>query len=477
MKRFAWLLLSMAWLLAGPVGAQPTNFEHVVVIVQENRTPDNLFYALCSTQQCSTHPNSKAYDIQMSNWLDKKAAGGTIQPTAISLATLAEPSHGHNAFNAMCDLDPKTKACRMDGAGNIFCKQCPPNVEFTYVDNTYHVIDPYLFMATQYGWANYMFQTNQGPSFPAHQFIFGATSAPSRSDDHRGTFASENLRSPGIKVGSEMIYGCIAPPATRVQLINAKGKEYKNNNIYPCFEHRTLGDLLDAKAVSWRYYTPGPGSLWSAPDAIEHICQPNGIACTGAIWQKDVALDPVDVLQDIKACNLRDVSWVIPSAQYSDHSGIDTVVGPSWVAAVVNAIGNSPCKNADGSSYWDSAAILVTWDDWGGWYDHEPPTFLPYPEGGYQYGFRVPFLFVSAYTPQGYINNNRLDFGTIARFIEFNFGIKMGALTFADARATTNLAAFYDLGMTARTFQTVPAAPFLNGIGGNKFKPEPPDDD
>jgi phospholipase C len=141
----------------------------------------------------------------------------------------------------------------------------------------------------------------------------------------------------------------------------------------------------------------------------------------------------------------------------------------------VNAIGNSPCRNADNSTYWDSTAIIITWDDWGGWYDHEAPTLLPYPEGGYQYGFRVPLIFVSAYTPQGYIDNDRQDFGNIARFIEFNFGIAMGKLTFADARTTGNFAPFYDLGMTARSFQTIPAPSFPGRT--KKFKLEPPDDD
>jgi hypothetical protein len=70
---------------------------------------------------------------------------------------------------------------------------------------------------------------------------------------------------------------------------------------------------------------------------------------------------------------------------------------------------------------------------WGGWYDHEPPVILAKPQGDYQYGFRVPLLVVSAYTPAGYINNVRHDFGSILRFIEFNFGITQGALNFADA--------------------------------------------
>jgi phospholipase C len=364
MKLAGTALLAL-YLSIGAAVAQPTNFEHVVVIIQENRTPDNLFYALCNTQRCSTHPDSKTYDIQTTNWLDKDAQGGVIQPTPAPLASNFGAGHGHPAFVTMCDLNPQTHSCRMDGAGGDTCRNCPPNAEFTYVDNSQHVVDPYLFLATNYGWANYMVQTNQGPSFPAHQFLFGATSAPNRSDDHRGTFDAENMGNPP-KVGAKNIYGCIAQPERSVQLIDANGRENKNNHIFPCFEHKTLGDLLDRKSFTWRYYTPGAGDLWSAPDAIRHICKPVGERCTGALWRNNVALNPVAVLQDLRSCQLRNVSWVIPSGQFSDHPRIDTNLGPSWVAAVINSIGGSPCRNADGSSYWDSTAIIVTWDDWAG---------------------------------------------------------------------------------------------------------------
>ena len=146
--------------------------------------------------------------------------------------------------------------------------------------------------------------------------------------------------------------------------------------------------------------------------------------------------DRSDILSDISTnCKLRGVSWVTPDAANSDHSGhVNNVGGPSWVASIVNAVGKSPCKNPDGSTYWHSTAIIITWDDWGGWYDHEPPTIEAYPQGGYQMGFRVPLIVVSAYTPAGYIHNGREDFGSVARFIERNFGIMEGALTFADAR-------------------------------------------
>ena len=463
-----WAAIVFAILAAVPASASLTKFDHIVIIVQENRTPDNLFYALCAMRPCADHAVGNVYDIQVRNWLDKNSKSGFINPTPLTLSPPYSPVHTHAAFTLMCDYDSARGGCRMDGAGDIPCKACPPDTPFTYVDNSRGTIDPYLFLAVNYGWANSMFQTNQGPSFPAHQFLFGATSAPSLQGDHKGTFAADNVKR------NDRINGCIAPSGARVALVNALGVEKRS--IYPCFEHQTLGDLLDGINVSWRYYTPGAGDLWSAPDAIRHICKPSSGVCTGAIWRKHLSLTPTNVITDTRNCKLPDVSWVIPAGNYSDHAGRTTGAGPIWVATVINAIGNSTCKNNDGTTYWNSTAVLVTWDDWGGFYDHEPPTFLPYPEGGYQYGFRVPFLFVSAYTPQGYINNERQDFGSIIRFVEFNFGIPMGELTFADARSSRNLVKFYDLSAAPRPFKTIPAGSADRILSGHEPL-EPPDDD
>jgi phospholipase C len=143
----------------------------------------------------------------------------------------------------------------------------------------------------------------------------------------------------------------------------------------------------------------------------------------------------------------------VPDSFDSDHmSDVRNTGGPSWVASIVNAVGASPCTDPDGSSYWDSTAIIVTWDDWGGWYDHERPMIEAYPEGGYQMGFRVPLLVVSAYTPAGFISNSPDDFGSMVRFIERNFGIMEGALTFADARGPGDLGGFFSLQRTAAPF-------------------------
>jgi phospholipase C len=474
MKLAAKGLLALAWLGAMLAPAQISSFQHIVVIVQENRTPDNLFQGLCSPpfgarSNCRKNPTSPSkYDILTANWLDKHSSTGTTQPGPVLLGNRYDLSHAHSAFLSMYDSG------RMDGAGDIPCAgTCPSNPQFKFVDNSTGILNPYLDLATQYGWANFMFQTNQGPSFPAHQFLFGGTSAPSAADDAAATFAAENT-------GVGRPAGCIAPTGTTVRVVDADHRNVEEPGPYPCFEHQTMGDLLDNRftPLSWKYYTLNAAdSIWTAPNAIQHICEASGPGghCTGAIWKQHVDMTTSHVLRDIGACNLPEVSWVIPIGQNSDHAGSpNTVGGPSWVASIVNAIGNN-AKCANGEIYWRNTAIFITWDDWGGWYDHEAPTILSGTQGDYQYGFRVPLVVVSAYTPPAYVNNNRNDFGSILRFIEHNFNL--ASLGFADARSTTDLTDFFDLSRTPRPFKQIMAPLDANFFLNDKRPPEPPDND
>ncbi len=471
-----------AVLAASQTTSSPAAFKHIVIIFQENRTPDNLFYNLCSppygtAASCSATSGKGQYNIQTSNWADKtNLPSKVIQPLPVPLDNTYDLSHAHAAFTAMCDFS-SGDSCKMDGASGIPCSgTCLSQPQFRYVDNSAGQVNPYLDLATQYGWANYMFQTNQGPSFPAHQFIFGGTSAPSAADDAIGTFASENMSDSGV-AGTAKTAGCIAPLGTLVQLIDSSGVELKGNEIYPCFEHKTLADILPA-GTSWRYYAPSDGSIWTAPNAISHICDSSGYGgeCVGKEWKNNVDLNPPDIFGDISNCTLRSVSWVIPKGQYSDHAKGNLGEGPSWVGDIVDAIGSSSkCDN--GAGYWQDTAILITWDDWGGWYDHEAPSILPYPQGGYQLGFRVPFVAVSAYTPSGYINDVPHDFGDILRFIEKNFGLTQGALNFADNRGPKNdLGLFFDLSAKPRTFKTIKTALPASYFIDDKRPAEDPDD-
>jgi phospholipase C len=254
-----------------------------------------------------------------------------------------------------------------------------------------------------------------------------------------------------------------------------------------CFSHDTMATLLDAAGLSWKYYsavgsTSNPGGyLVNAPNHFREICEPDAdyTQCTGPEWAANVDLNPSDVLTDIQGCKLSNVSWVTPIFSNSDHPGNANggpTGGPSWVASIVNAIGNDKtCEG--GAGYWSDTAIIVTWDDWGGWYDHEAPTILKGVQGDYQYGFRVPLIVVSAYTPRGLVNNSRHDFGSMLRFIEGVFDIEEGSLKFADARANNDLGTFFNFKSKPRAFQAIPApldADYFIHYNGPQ---DPPDDD
>jgi phospholipase C len=500
----AFLCLLQITILGAHAQAPVQNpFKHIVIVFQENRTPDNLFQGLCvppfgSTNSCSTSPNAKQYDISTSNWLNKKSPSGFTQPTAVQLGVNYDMFHNHESFLAMCDIGP-TGACKMDGAAGIVCAgnpTCPPTPQFGYVDNSTGTVNPYLELATQYGWANYMFQTNQGPSYPAHLFIFGGTSAPSASDDAGAVFISENSYAPnGSNYKANSDIGCLAPSTEWNWLISPqsapKETQLLNTTLGAlCFSHPTMASLVDQTTKTWKYYAPistnpggaNPGgSMWNAPNSIQEICQPDSgfQNCTGTEWKNNVDLNPADVLTDISNCNLASLSWVIPTGQNSDHAGDPGATGgPSWVASVVNAIGNDTTCEA-GKGYWSDTAIIITWDDWGGWYDHEPPTIISGMQGDYQYGFRVPLIVVSAFTPQAYISNVRYDFGSILRLIERGLALPggEGALGFADARATTDLVSFFNSKQPPRKFKTIDAPLKADFFLHDTRPPEPPDND
>jgi phospholipase C len=472
MGRSAYLFLSLSALITGALvlilngcGAGQAKFtqskiQHIVIIFQENRTPDNLFH--------DQNLINAGADIASSG---ANSYGQTIPLIPTPLGIDYDLSHAHTAFVDMYD------GGKMDGANlvKISCSQgatnCPPtNPQFMYVNPS--DVAPYFSMAEQYTFGDRMFQTNEGPSFPAHQFIISGTSAPTATSTN---FIAENGQ--GV-TGAGGNTGCTSPPAEYVYVIDPSGVE--STTMYPCADHPALTDELDAKNISWKYYTPSAGSLWTSPNAIQHICgpnatPPNATACTGSDWVNHVVLyttqGPAPILTDISNGQLPAVSWVIPAGQNSDHAGSTaTTGGPSWVASIVNAIGNSP--------YWQNTAIIITWDDWGGWYDHVPPPKV-INDGtswgsGYVYGFRVPLIVISPYAKSAYISHVNHDFGSILNFIEGTFGLE--SLGYADAFAD-NLADCFNFNQTPLVFTTISApmnaAHFLN----DRTPPTDPDDD
>jgi phospholipase C len=151
------------------------------------------------------------------------------------------------------------------------------------------------------------------------------------------------------------------------------------------------------------------GKLFSAFDLVYPVRY-------GPEWKANISSPETNILNDISNGSLAAMSWVIPEAANSDHPG--TLVGgkyvddgPQWIATVVNAIGES--------SYWDSTAIIIVWDDWGGFYDNEGGLLSKF--GGP--GERVPALIVSPYARARYISQTTYQFGSILKYIEGNWDL------------------------------------------------------
>jgi len=492
----------------------PNPINHVILIDQENRTVDNLLGSNSPVHQFYLPGLVSSTTGQAFAFLKARKVVFNVPAVSIPLASKFgsrgsvppddyDPDHSHTAWGDACDApfitDPSSE-CAMDGFNlvQVSCDErargCPGPAYPTYAYVQYKDVAPYFQIASQFGYANFFFQTNQGPSSPSHQFTFGGTSQPGNGTEPNW-FVSENMPEPG------KTNGCIALPGSTVQQVNPATQE-ENTTMFPCYNHATMADVFAANIpqITWTYYTPGQGDMWSAPDAIESICHVRGHECTGPYWTKGASngyidLNPSDVLGDIGRCSLNQMNWVIPTALESDHAGLTDGSGPSWVASIVNAMGESPCTdvvNGQLLTYWQDTVILITWDDWGGWYDDivppPLPSNVPFTSNAfsYVYGFRVPLLVVSAYTSPGTVSNAAgLDFGAILRFVEEIFGVgnippPAGGYQyyyFADYYATGDLGEFFNFGKAPHSFRRI-EAPHKKEFFLDPRRPiEPPDDD
>jgi phospholipase C len=409
--------------------------QHVVIIVQENRTVDDLFRGLKGADTARSGENSK---------------GESVPLESTSLTAPFDMIHTHDSFKieyANGRLNGFNKArSQCSPAGKYLCP--PADVRaYAYVPRS--EVEPYFTMAKTYTFADRMFQTNEGPSFPAHQYIISGTSAIGNGSPLR---ASENPTGPG---GVFHRGGCDSQPLTFVVAIDPAGQE--GSPSFPCFNRLSLMDEINENSMlSWRYYQSylGPG-LWNAPAAVEPTYN-------SPQFKTDVVAPPAQFLTDVAAGRLASVTWITPTAKASDHGGVTDGSGPSWVASVVNAIGES--------KYWGSTAIFVTWDDWGGWYDHVAPTMY----NSYELGFRVPLIVISPYAKVHYVSHAQHEFGSILHFAEKTFDLPSMGTT--DARAD-DLSDCFDFKQSPTPFRAI-AAPLGPGYFVSRSRSsEIPDDD
>lgn len=394
--------------------------KHVVIIFQENRSFDNLFQGF---------PGA---DTQ--SW-GYKSDGSKINLHTTGLETNWDIDHSSGAFFEACDGQgtfPGTN-CRNDGFDQEWAScdpDCPRNAQYAFVPH--YETKPYFDLGRQYVVADRMFASNfDASSFISHQYII-AGQAGSAVDYPSGQ------------------WGCDGGYSDVVTLITS-ARQYGSQH-QACFDYTTLGDELDAAGLGWRFYTgdlDGDGNLWSAYQVIRHIRY-------GSDWSAHVISPQTRFFDDVSGGRLPAVSWVTPTCGNSDHAGCGSNTGPQWVASLVNAIGQS--------KYWNTTAIFIMWDDYGGWYDHVPPPHVDY-DG---LGMRVPLVVISPYAKHGYVSHVQYEHGSILRFAEDQFGLPR--LTASDARANSPEDDCFNFRQSPRPYH-----PIVTSLRAADFKRQPPD--
>jgi phospholipase C len=371
--------------------------QHVVFIVQENRSFDNLFQGYPGADTVSSGLNSK---------------GQTIPLTPISFAVAYDIDHSSGAFFAAYDNG------KMDGfdlEANGANPRLYPHPQYGYVPATESQL--YFQMAQQYVLADRMFTSHLDARFISHQYAIAGQA------DRAVDFPNS-------------IWGCGAGPGNTIPTLT--NQRTYGPRVNACFDYQTLADEVTAKGLTWRFYIDFKGSIWSSFRAIKHIRY-------SKYWKQNVLLSS-NLFSDISNGTLANVTWVLPSGGDSDHSGSGSKTGPDWVASVVNAVGQS--------QFWDSTAIFVMWDEWGGWYDHVVPPYVDF-DG---LGLRVPLLVISPYAKQNHVSHVQYEHGSVLRFIEDQFGL--GRLAASDSRANSPEQDCFDFTKPPRTF-----TPFQTPVG------------
>ncbi|MGE5204515.1 MAG: alkaline phosphatase family protein [Chlamydiota bacterium] len=357
--------------------------QHIVFIVRENRTFDSYF---------GTFPGANGATS------GKISTGQVIPIIHQSDRTPRDIDHGWVAAKQAMNNGQMDRFNLIGGANN--------NGDYLAYSQMWQADIPnYWAYAQNFVLADNTFSSLRGPSFPNHLYTVAAQSG--------GVISN----------GSGGAPGCDAPPNATVQVLDAGTGTI--TNVYPCFDFATLADSLQAAGLTWKYYTPsraqlGTGALWSSLDAINHIRN-------SSLWTTNVP-NHATFVSDATNGNLANFNWLISTSPQSEHPPASVCAGENWTVQQINAIMQGPD--------WNSTAIFLTWDDFGGFYDHATP---PQPDA-YGLGPRVPLIIISPYAKQGYVSHTLYEFSSVLKFAEEAFNLQ--PLTERDAAANDILDSF-----------------------------------
>ncbi len=339
--------------------------QHVVFIVKENRSFDNYF---------GTYPGANGATTAVIS------TGQTI-----SLLRTPDPMPrdlGHAWFDAHTGMDNGS----MDlfdilGEGSINGDLLSMS-QLTQAD-----IPNYFNYAQHFVLGDNTFSSLAGASFANHLYTVSAQSG--------NVFGQADLL-------NQNAWGCDATPEMYVYLWN---DDDTVNTVFPCFTFETLADEMLSAGVSWRYYASPQGLSGYSYSTLDDF----SAIRYGPGWSNVV--NHTQFNSDALSGNLPEVSWLMALAGDDDHPPSAACPGENWAVNTLNAIMNGPD--------WNSTAVFILWDDFGGFYDHVPPPVLD----KFGLGPRVPLLIISPYAIAGYISHTQYEASSVLKFVEERFGL------------------------------------------------------
>ncbi|HZY98041.1 MAG TPA: alkaline phosphatase family protein [Candidatus Baltobacteraceae bacterium] len=451
--------------------------QHVVFIIQENRTFDNIFGGP------NPFPDADAVSFgQLSN-------GTTVPLKEVNFEkpvfSGGDPNNYHFQWMTACNAPSpppwpvgQPAPCRMNGFDQNAKQQTgypkPVGVGTIYSYVNRSETKPYWFIAQHYALGDHFFMGHNSESYTAHQYIF---SSQSHGTVDAPVFPSSTSCGLLHDYCAYTPWGCDSPNGTMTYGLNATTGQYtappaKPAGPAPCFGQHggypSIADLALAKNVSWRLYAYSMCSniiglnanytiRHANPSIWPHGQQMSGCNSDYGLYSPLLANSThfraqqyTFVGDESGGMPLANITWILPGPYTSDHPGIPFGdCGPTWVAQAIDAIGASPD--------WKSTAVFVFWDDWGGFYDHVPPYVVRDQVGP---GFRVPLLVISPYARTGQVVHTNIEFGTLNKFVEQTFGL--GSLNATDASPyLNNLNAFFNFNQTPQKFTKIPFPSYL----------------
>ena len=375
--------------------------KHIVFLIKENRTFDSLFGLFPGADGATS---------------GKTCDGGTVplKPAADQAANI-----DHSFLAGVVAVD----GGKMDCFDNLNGGK-PPGLG-GYVEYSNSQIPNYWRYAQSFTLADEFFSSAYGPSGIEHLWSFAAQSAGFVGHEGAGQYGVGKPRQ-YCDDHREVAFAFKQLSSTqRAQVLQLEGSAATARQIkdywdarWPCVNIRVLPDELAAKHVSWKEYR-GDNSFVQPLEMVRHVRDSD-------LYSHVVSSGRF--ISDVKNGRMPAVSWLTPPWDASEHPPQSMCAGENWTVQTVNAIMQS--------RYWQSTAIVLTWDDFGGFYDHVAP---PHPDI-YGFGPRVPTIVISPWAKPGSIDSETLSFDSVLRFIETVFGVS--TLTARDAAASDMLGAF-----------------------------------